>query len=66
MTAVADHQTLDEAQAAGFTANPVEINASGEQIGASVAHDARNQERRFGRDAIAPFSPITGRPTIWR
>ena len=30
MTAVADHQTLGEAQAAGFIANPVEINASDE------------------------------------
>jgi hypothetical protein len=36
MTAVADHQTLGEAQAAGFIANPVEINAGDEQIRASV------------------------------
>src|SRR6266446_383325 len=54
MTAVADHQTLGEAQAAGLIANPVEINASDEQIRASVAHDEHDQERRFGRDAIRP------------
>src|SRR5882724_7085706 len=36
MAAVADHQTLGEAQAAGFIANPVEINAGDEQIRASV------------------------------
>jgi len=52
MTAVADHQTLGEAQAASFIANPVEINAGHKQIRASVAHDARDQERRFSRDVI--------------
>src|SRR6266851_2750331 len=54
MTAVADHQALGKAQAAGFIAYPVDINASDEQIRASVAHDARDQERRFGRDVIRP------------
>ena len=39
MTAVADHQTLGEAQTAGFIANPVKINAGDEQIRASVAQD---------------------------
>ena len=29
-----------------------EINAGNEQIGASVTHDARDEERRFGRYAI--------------
>jgi hypothetical protein len=52
MTAVADHETLREAQAAGLIANLVEINAGDEQIGASVTHDARDEERRFGRYAI--------------
>ena len=51
MTAVADHQALGKAQAAGFIANPVKINASDEQIRASIAHDACDQERpdRSGR-----------------
>ena len=52
MTAVADHKTLGEAQAAGFIVNLVEINAGDEQIGASVTHDARDEKRRFSRYAI--------------
>jgi hypothetical protein len=44
---VADYQKASGA--AGVIANPVQINAGGEQIRASVTHDARDQKGRFGR-----------------
>src|SRR6516162_6916659 len=50
--AVADDDTLHEAQAAGFVADPIEVDSGREQIGSPVAHDARDQKGRLRSQAI--------------
>src|SRR5919198_1103279 len=53
MIAVADHDPFREPQAtAALLADPVDIDAARKQIRASIAHDAHNEKRRLGRDAV--------------
>jgi hypothetical protein len=52
MSAVAHDDAFDETQGASLIADLVEVYAGCEQVGAPVAHDPDNHERRFGRYAV--------------
>src|SRR5580704_6145189 len=54
MTAVADDDPFREARIVSLLADPVDIDAGREQVCASVAHDAHDQKRRLGRNAVGP------------
>ena len=60
MTAVADDDPFREARIVSLLADPVDIDAGREQVCASVAHDAHDQKRRLGRNAVRPG--LTGAP----
>src|SRR5947199_142546 len=52
VAAVADDDAFGQHQPPGLVPQPVAIDAGCEQVGAAIAHDAGDQERRLRRDPV--------------